>query len=146
MPGFGKIIKAIEGDTKIRKLEKLGDYETARRLRTNLLNKYEIKYLGPLWRSEGMDQLYNLKNYEKALEAFENAISCIKGRASISAMQYGVTQPIQAYYGAAAAAIHISDIQKAEVYFLDFCELVERMNVKDQYQDQHNWLKKKSKI
>ena len=140
-PGFGKVIKAIDGDKEVRKLSKLGENEEARRLRSHMLNKYEIKYMGPLWRSEGMDQLYNLKNYHKALEAFEKAITCIEGRSPIAAMQYGVTQPIQVYYGAATAAIYISEKKKAKVYYKNFRELVLQLDYTEEYKDQLNWLR-----
>ena len=141
VPVLRNVIKGIEGDTEVTKLEKLGEYEKARRLRANILNKYPLRYLGPLWRSEGVDQLYKLKNYKKALIAFENAISCIESESYLSAMQYGVTQPTEVYYGAAVAATQIEDKKKAGVYFTNFKKLIERIGCKDHYQNQYNWLK-----
>jgi tetratricopeptide (TPR) repeat protein len=141
IPGYGNIIKAINGERDVRKFEESGKYEEARKLRTDLLNRYPVKHLGPLWRSEGVDQLYNQENYEKALEAFEKAISCIEGNSLISAFQYGVTQPMQVYYGAAAAAIYVSNKMKAKVYYQNFLELVTRSSCIEQYQEQLNWLK-----
>ena len=140
-PNFGKVIKSIDGDVKVRSLEKQGEYEEARKIRKNLLGKHQVKHMGPLWRSEGMDQLYKLKNYEKSLEAFENAITCIEGKSYISAMQYGITQPLEVYYGAAAAAICVSDDVRAEIYYHKFCELVSRLGYNEHYQNQLQWLK-----
>jgi tetratricopeptide (TPR) repeat protein len=140
IPSYGNATKAINGEREIRKLEKISKFAEARKLRTELLSMYPLKHLGPLWRSEGMDQLYNLKNYHKALKAFENAISCIEGESMICAFQYGVTDPFQVYYGAAAAAIRISDGEKAKVYYENFRDLVSRSTYKDRFQDHIDWL------
>ena len=140
IPSYGNATKAINAEREIRKLERISKFEEARKLRTELLSKYPLKHLGPLWRSEGMDQLYNLKNYHEALKAFENAISCIEGESMICAFQYGVTDPFQVYYGAAVAAIHISDEKKAKVYYENFRDLVSRSTIKDRFQDQIDWL------
>ncbi len=142
VPSFRKVIKGLEGGTEVERLESKGEYDKARELRKYLLSKYPIKYLGPLWRSEGNDQLYNLNNYEKALEAFENAIICIEGKSYISAMQYGVTQPIQVFCGAATAAIYLSNKKKAKENYQIFFNLVIRLNYREHYQNQLNWLKR----
>ncbi|MFX1265824.1 MAG: hypothetical protein ACFFH0_10630 [Promethearchaeota archaeon] len=141
IPSYGNAIKAINIEREVRKLEKVNNYEKARKIRTEFLNKYPVKYLGPLWRSEGMDQLYNLENYEKALEAFENAIVCIEGNGMICAFQYGVTDPLRVYCGAATAAIYVSDGRKARVYYDNFRELASRSSSKEKYREQLDWLK-----
>jgi len=142
IPKYREAVKAIDGDREIRRLENLGEYEKARKLRSNLLKKFPDRHLGPLWRSEGEDQLYNQKNYMKALEAFENAISCIEGSSYISAFQYGITQPFSVYYGAAVSAIYVSDKAKSQVYYKNFLDLVSRSSNKEQYQEQIEWLKR----
>ena len=141
IPVYGNAVKAINGDHKISRLEKLGRFDEARRLRTNFLKKFPVGHLGPLWRSEGMDQLYNKKNYAKALEAFENAIICIQDNSLLSAFQYGVTKPFQVYYGAAVSAIHISDKKKAKIYYECFKKLVNRSSGEERYKEQLDWLR-----
>lgn len=141
VPSYGNVIKAINCERDVRNLEKLSKYEEARKLRGKLLSKYPIKHLGPLWRSEGMDQLYKLENNKKALEAFENAISCIEGDSMICAFQYGVTDPFQVYYGAAAAAIYVSDGRKAKIYYDNLLELVSRSTSQERYNEQLDWLR-----
>lgn len=141
IPSYGNVIKAINCEREVSRLEKLGKHEEARKLRTKVLNRHPAKHLGPLWRSEGMDQLYNLKNYEEALEAFEKAINCIEGDSMICAFQYGVTQPISVYYGAASSAIYLSDKIKANVYYQNFFKLSSHSSNKEQYQEHLVWLR-----
>ncbi len=61
--------------------------------------------------SEGKDLLYNKKEYERALQLFENAIE--------SDPCYN---PIELYYGASCAAVFTGDFPKAREYFLKLQE------------------------
>jgi tetratricopeptide (TPR) repeat protein len=140
IPSFRYATKAIEGDRKIKQFEKDNKIDEARSFRKRLISKIPQKYLGPIWRSEGMDHLYNLKNYKTALLAFENAIACIEGDSLICAYQYGVSEPFQIYYGAAVAAICLDDKPKAKVYYSNFSELAARSKDKERCREQLDWL------
>ena len=140
IPSYGDAQKGIDVQRDIRALEKSGNHDEARKLRREILYKYPVKHLGPLWRSEGSDQLYNLKNYDKALKAFENAMSAIEGDSMICAFQYGVTDPFQVYFGAAVSAFYVSEKEKARIYGASFLDLVSKLESKERFNEQIEWL------
>ena len=140
IPFYKNAQKGINAQREIRQLEKSGNHDEARKLRREILCKYPDKHLGPLWRSEGSDQLYNLKNYNEALKAFENAMSAIEGDSMICAFQYGVTDPFQVYFGAAVSAFYISEKEKAIIYGTKFLDLVSKLKSKERFNEQVEWL------
>ena len=140
IPSYGDVQRGIELQRDIRALEKSGNHDEARKLRREMLYKYPVKHLGPLWRSEGSDQLYNLKNYDKALKAFENAISAIEGDSMICAFQYGVTDPFKVYFGAAVSAFYVSEKEKARIYGASFLDLLSKLESKERFNEQVGWL------
>ena len=107
------------------------------------LNSIDKKYLAPLWRQEGFDLLYRVKNYQLSLEAFENAIETLE----LSSALYGVANPLDIYFGASMASVSVNDKEKAKIYFQEFTQLYEscRRNPKlekalDNYTKGMNWI------
>ncbi|MFQ5916077.1 MAG: tol-pal system YbgF family protein [Nitrospinota bacterium] len=116
-------MRVIDTDRRIAQLEAAGDLEEARAVRSSALQEGPSTCLGPLWRSEGEDRLYRLKDYPGALAAFENALVAMED----SALLYGVSQSDRVLYGAALAAILMGDWARAEKYYHRFVELVDSL-------------------
>jgi len=90
---------------QIEKLELEKKTNEARALRKNGLDDRRISQLPELWCSEGRDLLFNGKEYEKALVAFQKAIKADPDY-----------NPIQMYYGAACSAICSGKLSNAKEY------------------------------
>lgn len=131
-------VRASDIDLKIRKMESNGKLEEARSLRKKWLCKLSPSYRGPLWCSEGADLLYNKKNYEGALTAFEK---------SIAVKYVPSSDPLLMYYGASCAALKSGNQEKAQKYFQEgltwynhfksgnkFADYISR------YEETHMWL------
>lgn len=122
IPNWGNSIRSIEISQKIENYEKKGEYGTARRIRSKALKQLPSYCLGPLWRSEGEDKLYQFKDYKGALDSFEKSIAVME-----KSGMFGVTSPDRVYYGAALSCLMLSDKNGAEKYYTLFKELVEKL-------------------
>ena len=118
------LFKILVVHSDIESLEKRGKYVEARELRHKYLNCTNKKYLAPLWRQEGFDLLYQVKDYQSSVKAFQNAIETIE----LSPALYGVAGPLDIYFGASIASASINDIKKTEYYFSKFNELFKSMS------------------
>lgn len=100
-------------------LERKKKYNDARILRHKAFNTYNKKYLAPLWRQEGFDLLYQVKDYQLSLVAFQNAIETLE----LNAALYGIANPLDIYFGATIASVSASNIDKAKEYYQEFTKL-----------------------
>ncbi len=125
IPGIKYPINASVILVKISKLEAKGEYERARSIRSNALKNLPSSCLGPLWRSEGEDKLYKLKDYKGALDAF---VKSLKAMEHSGGMFCGVTSPDRVYYGAAASSIMLGNFADAEKYYKSFVDFVEKLS------------------
>ena len=137
LPFIGDSVKIINLNQKIKSLEKQGRFEEARSIRKDALIKISPTYHGPLLRSEGDDKLYQLKDYEGALEAFEKVILAMDK----SSFLYGVTSPDSVYAGAAQAAIYLGLKEKAHKYFQNFKDLIDSLKENPKLQHSLEWHK-----
>jgi len=112
-----RVLRSVD---KVDELERQEKFEQARVLRTQLLCDTEDSRAAPLWRSEGNDRLYRIRDYQGALEAFEQAIASLDKSPSM----YGVALPDQIYYGASVAAVMIGDKTRGARYCEEFANLV----------------------
>jgi len=112
-------VLAINGETE--RLERKKRFEEARELRSKYLKKIQNKYLAPLWRQEGFDLLYRVKDYHSSLIAFENAMQTLEQSAAL----YGVASPLDIYFGASMASVSLNNREKATRYFNEFSSLHE---------------------
>ena len=103
----------------IKALEKNEKYDEARKLRHNSLKTLNKKYHAPLWKQEGFDLLYQVKDYQLSLVAFENAIECLDHSTGL----YGVANPLDIYFGASMAAINANRKDKAQKHYNEFTKL-----------------------
>ena len=120
LPKIGEPFRALRVYHQILKLEKQGNFEKAREVRMTALSSINPKYQGPILRTEGLDKLYRLKDYQGAFEAFELAEVALDKSASL----YGVSQPDSILAGAAQAAIFLGNKMKAIEYRDKFLELL----------------------
>jgi hypothetical protein len=120
MPGLRKPFGALRLVGEIEELEREEKFEEARVLRSRALRETDSSRAAALWRSEGSDRLYRLKDYSGALDAFEHAIDALEK----SPAMYGVALPDQIYYGAAVAAVMIGNQAKAARYCGEFEEVL----------------------
>jgi tetratricopeptide (TPR) repeat protein len=141
-----KVIRIVH---KIKALEKENNYKKANIIRKKWLLRVEEKNSAPLWRSEGNYQLYQKKNYEKALKAFQNAINALKKMP----LNFGASDPLNVYYGATVSAISLNQNELAREYFSDFQNIYESIdkNLKLQkyllpYAEGIEWIKDKIEI
>ena len=109
MPGFRKPVRTLRVLGEVDELEREEKFDEARALRSRALRETEDSHAAALWRSEGSDLLYRLKDYRAALDAFEHAIQSLE----TSPAMYGVALPDHVYYGAAVAAVMVGDKAKA---------------------------------
>ncbi len=137
LPFIGDPVKIINLNQKIKSFEKQGRFEEARTIRKDALVKISPTYHGPLLRSEGDDKLYQLKDYEGALEAFEKAILAMEK----SPFLYGVTSPDSVYAGAAQAAVYLGLKEKAKKYYQSFKELFGSLKKNPKLQHSLEWHK-----
>ncbi|MBU1565514.1 MAG: hypothetical protein KJ630_07785 [Proteobacteria bacterium] len=100
-------------------MERKEKYIEARKLRHENLKILNKKYLAPLWTQEGFDLLYQIKDYQLSLVAFENAIETL----DLSAALYGVANPLDIYFGASMAAISANNQEEAQRYYKEFKNL-----------------------
>lgn len=108
--------RALKMYHEVEKLEKNKNYERASQFRHNAISSIDRKYTAPFWRQEGFDYLYRLRDYSKSLAAFENAIEVLE----LSPMFYGVSNPLDIYFGAATASVAMGLQQKGQKYFMEF--------------------------
>lgn len=104
---------------EVERLEKNKNYERASQFRHQAISSIDRKYAAPFWRQEGFDCLYRLKNYAKSLAAFENAIEVLE----LSPMFYGVSNPLDIYFGAATASVVMGLPEKGQKYLMEFKRL-----------------------
>ena len=104
---------------ELESLERSKKFAEARVIRHSNLQTFNKKYLAPLWRQEGFDLLYRIKDYPKSLSAFENAIETLE----LSAALYGVANPLDIYFGASMAAISANNKIDARKHYTEFKKL-----------------------
>lgn len=97
VPAFRRSMRILRSVDRIDEFERQEEFEQARALREQLLQDTEDANAAPLWRSEGNDRLYRIRDYQGALQAFERAMTSLDQAPSM----YGVALPDQIYYGAA---------------------------------------------
>jgi tetratricopeptide (TPR) repeat protein len=104
-------VAVLNGMRRVEALESSGRLTEARAARAALLAAVPPQCSAPLWRSEG-DDLFRAKNYSGALAAFEQAASALEQSAAL----YGVSRPDAIFYGAAASALMVGDVERARKY------------------------------
>ena len=124
---LNKSFKALHIFAQVERLEREKKTDEARKLRKIWLLKLPPKYTGPLWRQEGNDLLYDKKDYERSLKAFENASKAIGENPA----HYGVADPIQIFYGATISSIKLDLKDKAKKYFQEFLSRYESYSQSD---------------
>lgn len=117
-------MKVINYDNRIRGLEKRNDFDFARDLRKEALQTIPFSHQAPLLRSEGEDLLYRRNACDEALAVFEQAISAMQQAPSM----YGMSYPDRIYGGAAQAAIHCNQKEKANKYYQEFSSIVKDLS------------------
>lgn len=127
----------------IESLKRNKKHSEARNLRHKSLKIYNKKYLSPLWRQEGFDLLYEVKDYQQSLMAFEKAMETLP----LSTALYGVANPLDIYFGASMAAISAEQYEKAEKYYFEFKKLFDSYSlnpklasVMKNYREGMNWI------
>jgi len=116
---FSPLFKMLVIHGELESLERNKKFAEARQIRHRNLQSFNKNYLAPLWRQEGFDLLYRIKDYPKSLTAFENAIETLE----LSAALYGVANPLDIYYGASMAAISANKKIEAQKYYTEFKKL-----------------------
>jgi hypothetical protein len=114
-------------------------------LRRDWLLKLPLKHTAPLWRQEGNYLLYKEEKNKESLEAYENALKSLDETPSL----WGVTDPIQIYYGATVACVKLDLIDKAKSFFQEFQAMYESYSDTDslkndiiRYDEGVKWIKK----
>lgn len=120
VPAFRTSMRILRSVDRIDDFERQEEFEQARALRTELLHDTKDAHSAPLWRSEGNDRLYRIRDYQGALQAFERAMTSLDRSPSL----YGVALPDQIYYGAAVAAVMLGDKTKGARYGQECASLV----------------------
>jgi len=138
IPWAGTPMKVINYELKIKRLERNGNFDEARKVRAEALSSIPPSHQGPLLRSEGEDLLYRQKNYEGALQIFEKAITAMQQSPAL----YGVSSPDHIYGGAAQAALLCNEIEKASKYYLEFSGMVENYSNDPKLENNLEWHRK----
>lgn len=148
IPFLGKslynVLLAINTDKKIEKLESIEEFENARSLRRKTLKLLPRRYQSILWRSEGNDCLYRLKDNQASWLAFENALQTLGQSPSL----YGVSKPHEIYFGAAASSIYLGKMTEAAIYTSKYEDLIRYFgpNQSSEYYEKNlEWLKRNLK-
>ena len=128
-------MKVVNYESKIKKLEKEGNYEEARKVRSQALESIPSSHQGPLLRSEGEDKLFRQKDYRGALETFERAISSMNQSPAL----YGVSSPDRIYGCAAQAALLCNETEKAGIHYKEFSEIVENFSKDPKLENALQW-------